>query len=426
MAALTVGGTVRVPGDKSISHRALICAALADGTSHVRNVLESADVRSTASVLRALGVAMPTLGPTIVVNGVGLRGLRTASVPLDCGNSGTTARLMAGVVAGHPFTARFTGDESLSRRPMRRVAKPLEAMGASVELTGAERLPMTIRGGNLKPIAWSSDRASAQVKSAIMFAGLVAGVGVSVSEPERSRDHTERMLRSLGADVRVDGLSVSLGALRSLMALDVDVPADPSSAAFFAALAALADDGSIDLPGVCLNPTRTGFLRVLARMGAAVRVVEETERHGEPVGTVRVSPADLKAVTVTAQEVPSLIDELPLVACLAARADGETQITGASELRVKESDRIAAVVANLRSLGVDADELPDGMRVRGSAGTLRGRIATHGDHRIAMAFGVLGALPGNEIVVDDPDCCAVSFPDFWAQLAAATQPSRRR
>ena len=426
MAALTVAGTIRVPGDKSISHRALICAALADGASHVRNVLESADVRSTASVLRALGVAIPTLGPTLTVSGAGLRGLRAASLALDCGNSGTTSRLMAGVVAAHPFSSRFIGDESLSRRPMRRVAKPLEAMGAVVELTAGERLPMTIRGGNLKPIAWSSDRASAQVKSAIMLAGIIAGVEVSVSEPERSRDHTERMLRSLGADVRVDGLLVSLGATRSLAVLDIDVPADPSSAAFFAALAALAERGSIDLPDVCLNPTRTGFFRVLGRMGATVRVVEETERSGEPVGMLRVSPGGLRAVTITAQEVPSLIDELPLVACLAARAEGETHITGASELRVKESDRIAAVVANLRSLGVEADELPDGMRVRGSGRTMKGRIATHGDHRLAMAFGILGAIPGNEIVVDDPECCAVSFPDFWAQLALATNhPSGR-
>ena len=426
MAALTVSGTVRVPGDKSISHRALICAVLADGVSHVRNVLQSADVRSTASVLRALGAAVPTLGPTITVNGAGLRGLHASSVALDCGNSGTTARLMAGVVAGHPFTARFTGDESLSRRPMRRVAKPLEAMGATVELTAGERLPMSIRGGHLRSITWPSDRASAQVKSAIMFAGLVAGVDVSVSEPERSRDHTERMLRSLGADVRVDGLSVSLGATRSLAALDVDVPGDPSSAAFFAALAALADSGRIDLPDVCLNPTRTGFFRVLGRMGATVRVVEETERNGEPVGTLRVSPTGLNAVTITAQEVPSLIDELPLVACLAARAEGETHITGASELRVKESDRIATVVANLRSLGAEADELPDGMRVLGSTRPLKGRIATRGDHRIAMAFGVLGAVPGNDIVVDDPDCCAVSFPDFWVQLTRATNHPRGR
>jgi 3-phosphoshikimate 1-carboxyvinyltransferase len=234
------------------------------------------------------------------------------------------------------------------------------------------------------------------------------------------------MMRSLGADVRVNGLSVSLGATRLLAALDVDVPADPSSAAFFAALAALAENGSIDLPGVCLNPTRMGFFRVLVRMGAVVRVVEEMERHGEPVGMLRVSPAELKAVTVAAEEVPSLIDELPLVACLAARAEGETEITGASELRVKESDRIAAVVANLRSLGVEADELPDGMRVRGTARALKGRIVTHGDHRIAMAFGVLGALPGNDIVVDDPECCAVSFPDFWQQLTRATQHSRDR
>ena len=427
MASLTVAGAVRVPGDKSISHRALICSALAGGDSRIRGVLESDDVRSTAGALRDLGADIGPLGPTMRVAGRGLRGLRPAPLPLACGNSGTTTRLMAGVMAGHPFATSFTGDASLSRRPMRRVAEPLRAMGARIDLTNGETLPMTVHGSTLRPVGWTTDKASAQVKSAILLAGLVGGIDVSVTEPELSRDHTERMLRSMGADVRVAGLTVSLAPVgAALSPLDTIVPGDPSSAAFFAALAALADAGTLELPDVCLNPTRTGFLRVLARMGAAVSVIDETEGHGEPVGTLRVAGAALTAVTVSAHEVPSLIDELPLLACLASRAEGETIITGASELRVKESDRIETVVSNLRALGADADELPDGMRIRGSRNSLAGRVVTHGDHRIAMAFGILGAIPGNDVTVDDPDCCAVSFPDFWEQLARVTRRSPDR
>jgi 3-phosphoshikimate 1-carboxyvinyltransferase len=421
VAALIVRGSVVVPGDKSISHRALIAASLADGSSSIRGILQSADVQSTAGALRALGVEIPTLGSSIPVSGVGLRGLRRALMALDCGNSGTSARLLAGVCAALPVETEFIGDSSLSRRPMRRVARPLRAMGAHVDLTDDERLPMWIRGGALHAVDWVSDKSSAQVKSAVLLAGLVAGVDVSVSEPQRSRDHTERMLTALGADVEVDGLTVRLSPAKRLMRLDMDIPSDPSSAAFFAALAALADEGSLDLPGVCLNPTRTGFFRVLARMGADVGAHDERDSHGEPVGTLRVAPGELRAVEIGAGEVPSLIDELPLVACLAARAEGETTITGASELRVKESDRIATVVANLRAIGADADELPDGMLIRGAKLPLRGRIVTHGDHRIAMAFGVLGAVAGNAITVDDPDCCAVSFPGFWRELERATR-----
>ena len=425
MAALTVGGSIAVPGDKSISHRTLICAALADGTSTIRGILRSADVQSTAGALRALGVAIPPLGDILTIRGVGLHGLRAAATPLDCGNSGTTTRLLAGVSAALPFETSFVGDASLSGRPMRRVARPLEAMGARVTLSGGGHLPMSIHGATLSPVSWASDKASAQVKSAILLAALVGGVKVSVSEPERSRDHTERMLRALGATVGVEGLTVRLSVADHLAPLDATVPADPSSAAFFAALAALADSGALEMPGVCVNPTRIGFFRALERMGARVSIVDQTERNGEPVGTLRVAPHSLRGVSIGEAEVPSLIDELPLVACLASRADGETEITGAAELRVKESDRIATVVANLRAIGADADELPDGMRIRGARTPLRGRVVTHGDHRIAMAFGILGAIPGNDITVDDPDCCAVSFPDFWQQLALATQHTGR-
>lgn len=418
MAPLTVSGRVRVPGDKSISHRALMFAALASGRSRVGRILQSADVQSTAGVLRALGATIPALGTEIVIDGRGLRGLRRSAEPLDCGNSGTTTRLMAGICAGHPFASRFEGDASLSRRPMARVARPLEAMGARVELSPGGRLPMTVHGGPLRPLEWMSDKSSAQIKSAILLAGLVGGVPVTVREPERSRDHTERMLRASGATLsEVDGVRLEPPAM--LPGLQLDVPGDPSSAAFLAALAALAGAGTLTIEGVCLNPTRTGFYRALERMGAHVALEVSGEQGGEPVGEITVeSGAPLRGTTVAGAEVPSLIDELPLLACLAARAEGTTEIRDAAELRVKESDRIATVVSNLLALGASAEELPDGMRVTGSDRPLRGRVITEGDHRLAMAFAVLGALPGNAIEIDDRDCAIVSFPGFWSLLTS--------
>jgi 3-phosphoshikimate 1-carboxyvinyltransferase len=414
-----VHGTVVVPGDKSISHRALILAALGDGRSRVRDVLRSADVESTAGALRRLGAPVPPLAADLHVQGVGLRGLHAADGSLDCGNSGTTARLLAGVAAALPGASTFLGDASLSRRPMRRVARPLELMGARIDLGDTGSLPMTVHGGELQPLDYASDTASAQVKSAVLLAGLVAGVPVRVVEPAPSRDHTERMLAARGAVVARAGNGVSLQPPARLAAAELRVPGDPSSAAFLAALAALADGGELRLPGVCLNPTRTGFFRVLARMGARVRIEDEASADGDQVGTVVVGPGELVAARVGGPEVPSLIDELPLLACLAARADGVTEIRGAGELRVKESDRIAAVVANLRALGVEADERPDGLVVRGGRGPFRGRVTSHGDHRLAMAFGVLGALDDSDVAIDEPDCVTVSYPDFWRDLAHA-------
>ena len=426
MAPLTdsrfrVAGTLRVPGDKSISHRSLIFSALANGTSRVRNILMSADVQSTAGVLRALGVSIPELSPAIEIAGVGAAGFTKPSQDLDCGNSGTSARLLAGVVAGSGITGRFIGDESLSRRPMRRIKRPLEAMGAMIETSAAGGLPMTVQGGPLTQLEWSNDTSSAQVKSCILLAALCAGVEATVREPNRSRDHTERMLAAHGVEVWVNENAVLLFGGQSVTALDIDVPGDPSSAAFFAALAALAPKAEMLLERVCVNETRTGFMAALTEMGASVDLEEKVLASGEWIANVRVTGgAGLRGITIGREVIPTLIDELPLLACIAAYADGETRVSGAEELRVKESDRIAAVVSNLRALGADAEELPDGFVVTGTNPRLRGTVVTYGDHRMAMAFGILAALPGNEIAIDDRDCVAVSYPRFWEDLRQVT------
>ncbi len=413
--------TLRVPGDKSISHRALMLAALGRGRSSLRGLLHSDDIASTARVLRSLGVEIPPLGNAnaeVVIEGVGLRGLTAPERELDCGNSGTTARLMSGILAASPFTSRLTGDASLSTRPMRRVAEPLAAMGATLAPSPSGGLPMTITGSALRGLTWRAEIASAQVKSAILLAGLVGDVPVEIHERAATRDHTERMLRARGVDVRTEGLSVTLVPAARLDAADVVVPGDPSSAVFLAGLAALGGAGEgAQIENVGVNPARAGAFRVLKRMGAALSYENQAEQGGEPVATIAVrGGAELRGVTIAPDEIPSLIDELPLLACVATRAAGETRVTGAGELRVKESDRIAAIVAGLRAVGATAEELEDGFVVHGGDHPLKGHVITHGDHRIAMAFGILGALSANAITLDDPSCVGVSYPTFWDDL----------
>lgn len=408
-------GIVRVPGDKSISHRALILGALANGRSHIRGILNSADVNSTAGVLRSLGVAIPDLDPMFQLAGKGLRGLTAPGAPLFAGNSGTTVRLMAGVLAAHPFESRIEGDASLSRRPMKRIADPLTAMGARFEFARDDGLPMTIHGGRLAGISWDTRAASAQTKSAILLAGLSGGVQVSVVESQKSRDHTERMLASLGARIRSEGTTVTLSPVDSISPLDLTVPGDPSSAAYFVAYAVLSRR-ELSLPGVCVNPTRIGFMDTLRQMGAKVEFEDQTESAGDLVATVVARKSSLSDYTVERERIPSMIDELPLLACVAAAAGRTLEVRGAHELRVKESDRIAVVARNLRAVGADVDEFDDGFVVRGGRKPLAGRVITEGDHRIAMAFGVLAALPRTSIEIDDPDCVSVSYPEFWNDL----------
>jgi 3-phosphoshikimate 1-carboxyvinyltransferase len=414
---------IRVPGDKSITHRALILGALGGGRSLIQGPLVAADTRATAAALRALGVGVGRLEDEVVpVDGVGLRGLRPPAGVIDCANSGTTSRLLLGVLAAQPLTATLTGDPSLRSRPMRRVTEPLSRMGARFrELERPDRLPIEVSGGALSPIEHASRHASAQVKSAILLAALCAGVDARVREPLPSRDHTERMLLGRGIAVRWSlapdgGRDILLPATTALDAQDVEVPGDFSAAAFLLA-AALLLEREVVVERVGVNPTRTGMLQVLARMGAPVSMEGTVERGGEPVADLYVRPAILSGALIGGDEVPALIDELPVLAALAARAEGVTEIRGAGELRVKESDRIALMVENLRGVGGDAEEREDGMIVRGTRRALAGEVRTGGDHRIAMAFGVLAALPGNEIRIDDPTCAAVSFPGFWDELA---------
>lgn len=415
-AGVRVSGTARVPGDKSLSHRALILGTLAEGRSRLRGLLDSADVRSTASALATLGAEFEGVDGEVRVEGRGRRGLRAPGVDLDCGNSGTTARLLAGVVAGHLFAARFTGDDSLSRRPMKRIKQPLEAMGATVDLERGDGLPMVVRGADLQSVVWQTPVASAQTKSAILLGALVAGVRAEVHEPVPSRDHTERFLGAMGATVGGDGHSVILEPVKRLSPLDIDVPGDPSSAAFLVALALLSDEGELELVDVGLNARRTGFLHVARRMGAAISWKAEGETAGEPVGTIRASSSSLHGTTIEGSDVPAMIDELVLLGCLATRAEGVTTVRGAHELRVKESDRIASVVENLKAIGARAEETTDGFIVQGTRAPLSGQVRTHGDHRVAMAFGVLGMVPGNDIHIDDRSCVVVSYPHFWHDL----------
>lgn len=427
---MEVSGTARVPGDKSITHRLLLLAGLAPGRSCIRGALTSLDARSTARILRALSVDVSALraGAEVVIRGRAR--LRRPATALDCGNSGTSARLLLGLLAAHPFRARLTGDASLRRRPMRRITEPLGRMGARFDGPdpAPDRLPLGIRGGPLSPLAWELPVSSAQIKGSLLFAGLAGAVPVALREPDgRSRDHTERLLRSFGYAVAEDDAGwIRFEPTGQLQPFDLEVPGDPSSAAFLVGAALLAEAGELRIEGVGLNPTRTGFLRVLERMGARVSAVATGLRAGEPAGDLVVRPSALRATTVGAGEIPGLIDEIPLLAVLASRARGTTRFHQVGELRVKESDRLGLLAANLRALGASAAVEGDTLTVLGGEGAPRGRVRTEGDHRIAMAFAVLGGVAGARVRLDDLECAAVSFPGFEATLRSIDARRRGR
>ncbi len=418
-----LSGALRVPGDKSISHRALIFGALSVGETNIAGLLESADVLATAHALQTMGVRMARdENGNWRVTGVGCGGLAPPDGPLDFGNAGTGVRLMMGVIAGHDFAAELTGDESLQRRPMGRVLDPLKQMGA--EVRGGDRLPLTLVGsGDLTPITYRLPVASAQVKSAILLAGLMTPGETTVIEPEATRDHTETMMRHFGAEVRVEEgageRSITVAGEAVLHGRDVEVPGDPSSAAFPTAAALICPGSDVTIENVLVNPTRTGFYDTLTEMGADLRFENERRSGGEKVADLRVRAGSLKAVRVPPERAPRMIDEYPILAVVAATAEGETRMEGLAELRVKESDRLAATIAGLTACGVTAWAEGDTLIVRGMDRVPGGgTVETHMDHRIAMAFAVLGLVAEQPVRIDDTAMIDTSFPGFAAGMRA--------
>lgn len=417
-----LAGKVSVPGDKSISHRALMFGALATGRTRIKGLLEGEDVINTAKAVTALGAPARKVGDNWEVLGRGVGGLTQPSDELDFGNSGTGVRLFMGVIAGHDITVRVTGDASLSKRPMKRVLTPLKQMGLMVE-EDRETLPLTLRGtASLVPIEYASPVASAQVKSAVLIAGLAAAGETTVIEKEPTRDHTERMLRYFGADVRNtirDGKSaVTVKGDAELTGKDITVPGDPSSAAFLAAAAAIVPGSDVTIQGVLVNETRTGFYTTLEEMGGDVTFLNQREEGGEPIADVRVRYAPLKGVTVPAERAPSMIDEYPILSVVASFASGKTVMNGLGELKVKESDRLAATAAALSVNGVDAKVAGDTLTVSGAKSVRGGgKVATHMDHRMAMAFLVMGLATEQPVTVDDVTFVATSFPMFTSLMS---------
>jgi 3-phosphoshikimate 1-carboxyvinyltransferase len=411
-------GVSSVPGDKSISHRALILGALAEGRTEIQGLLESEDILGTARVLKQLGANIQKTGEGWTVIGSGLGGLMQPDGALDFGNSGTGARLMTGVVAGHPVRAIFTGDASLQKRPMGRVLDPLKKMGLEIGEEGRNTLPLTLIGSaGLVPIEYRLPVPSAQVKSAILLAGLLTAGLTSVIETEKTRDHTEKMLAYFGAPVSAGpapgGVRIAIEGQKALQGKPVTVPGDPSSAAFLAAAAILCPGSSVLIRNVLVNPTRIGFYRTLVEMGASLIFENERELNGESVADLRAEAGPLRGVRVPADRAPSMIDEYPILAVLAAFAEGQTVMKGLAELRVKESDRLAAMAAGLNACGVPTEARGDSLTVTGSQKVPGGAIiTTHMDHRIAMAFLVLGLAAEKPVTVDDASMIATSFPEF--------------
>ena len=412
-------GELAVPGDKSVSHRAIMLGAIAEGTTRVEGFLEGEDTRATAAIFARMGVRIEAPSDGVrLVHGVGLHGLRAPDGPLDCGNAGTAMRLLAGLLAGQRFDSVLVGDASLSKRPMRRVIEPLQAMGAVIGSNDG-RAPLHIRGGQpLRGIDCTLPVASAQLKSALLLAGLYAQGETHVREPHPTRDYTERMLAAFDAPCAfVPGQAAVLGGF-PLQARDVHVPADFSSAAFFIVAASVVPGSGLLLRRVGMNPRRTGLLHVLRAMGADIAQEHAGEQGGEPVADLRVRHAPLRGIAVPVEHVPDMIDEFPALFVAAACAEGTTEVSGAAELRVKESDRIATMAAGLRALGIGVDEAPDGARIHG--GRLRGgAVDSHGDHRIAMAFAVAAQRAGGEVRIGDVANVATSFPGFDALARAA-------
>jgi len=415
---MAIKGTLKLPGDKSISHRALMFAALADGESRISDLSTGTDVHSTRKCLEACGIDIRDDGDVAIVKG---SSFSNPAEPLDCGNSGTTIRLLLGLLAGQGINATFIGDESLSARPMNRILDPLSQMGLKCENNDG-KLPVTIYQSNLNSIEYDSPIASAQVKSAILLAGLGASGVTTVIEPALSRDHTEKMLQGLGAEFSFNGLTATVSPLISpLESFKLSVPGDSSTGAFFAAAAAMIPGSSIIIDRILWNPTRIGFYSTLYQMGAGVDCMGQWDEAGERIGKLNVFYQSLKGVHITKEDIPGLIDELPIIAILATQAEGKTEVSGAGELRVKECDRIHAICSNLERMGADIEESQDGFIIHGPKQLNGAEIETFHDHRIAMAFTIAGLVANGDVMLDYPECASISFPEFYNELERLKQ-----
>ncbi len=411
-------GEIAPPPDKSVSHRAVMFSSIGRGKSLVRNFLRAEDTLSTVTAFRMLGVDIEDLGEELAIRGNGIYGLKEPDNVIDCRNSGTTMRLLSGVLCGSPFFSAVTGDDSLRKRPMQRIVVPLRQMGAEIMGRDSDRYPpLAIKGKRLNPIRYRLPVASAQVKSAILLAGLYADGETEIIEPLKSRDHTERMLPAFGADVTVEGLSVKVRGIAELHGRETVVPGDFSSAAFFIVAALLLKGSEITVRKVGINPTRTGLLNVLKRMGAEIAIENTHEVSGEPVADISCrAERGLKAVDVEPDEMPLLIDEFPILCVAATRAEGVTTIRGAGELRVKESDRIRGMAVELRKLGAEIEEHPDGVSIRGKPALKGAEVETYGDHRIAMSLSVAALNAEGKTTMANASCVDISFPGFFEEL----------
>ena len=414
--AAAITGAITLPGDKSISHRYAMISSIAEGDSRILNYSTGADCHSTLGCMRALGIAISGEGTEFVVHGKGLDGLRVPAGDLDAGNSGSTIRMLSGILAAQPFTTRIFGDESLSRRPMQRIMKPLAQMGAEIRAREDKFPPLEIRGGKLRAIDYTLPVPSAQVKTCVLFAGLFAEGETTVTEPVRSRDHSEIALREFGADLTAAKGKITLVGRPRLTGRDLIVPSDISSAAFFIVAALLVPGSSLVIRGVGLNPSRSALLDLLIGMGAKIRIPQLESQNGELIGEIQVEHSTLRGGVIEGGLTAAVIDEIPVLAVLGAATEEGLTIKDAGELRVKETDRIATVVENLRRLGVAAQETPDGLAIPGRQKFRAAEFDSFGDHRIAMAFAVAALRGDGESVIHDADAASVSFPEFWSTL----------
>jgi 3-phosphoshikimate 1-carboxyvinyltransferase len=421
LRAKRLAGSIRVPGDKSISHRYGMLAAIAEGTSQIHSFAESVDCQSTLDCLKKLGVKVDRQANEVTIEGAGLDGLQASAGPLDAGNSGSTIRMLSGILSGQPFRTLIGGDASLSRRPMKRIIEPLTRMGARIQSSEGGLPPLTIEGGGLVPIHYELPVASAQVKTAVLFAGLYAEGLSEVVEPHLTRDHSEIALKQFGVEVVRHDRTLSVRGRSRLWAQELTVPGDISSAAFLVVAGLLVPGSKLTFRDIGLNPTRTEIMDFLRSIGGDISVLNCERRNGELVGSVRVKAGPLRGGEIPVEAVPGLIDELPVLAVLGTQTENGLIFRGAQELRVKESDRIAAVAENLRRMGAEVEEFPDGMRIPGRQRLHGAEILSYSDHRIAMAFSIAGLIADGVTTIDDSDCVRISFPSFFETLARAAE-----